>query len=273
MRIRMNGSKLGTFLATTAVAVTFAWAPNAQGVIIRDGLDGYDGTQDASVLILNDVDGAENPTNNRNYGGSPSAFTRNSSSSRTRLLLSFDLSHLAGQDVQSATLTLTKNAVANTADTEAKSILAYEISTDNGGWVQGSGDGTVAENGWVTGNMKAHNVTDWIGGAKIGDVGTLADGVVDATGTTSYHVSDPIGTQYELILPVALVQSWIDNPSANAGLLLSNTGGSAQVIYASSDYTANETWRPTLDITLVPEPGTAGVLAVAGLALAARRRR
>lgn len=246
----------------------------ADAAVLRDGLEGYDGTRDTSVLVVNPSgDPPVQPSvNHLNYGGSTTFFSRNSSSSRSRFLLAFDASHLAGQTVQSATLTLTKGTAAVTADNLDRNLQGFEISGANADWVQGTGTGTTSSDGWATGASKAHNVAGWTGGDRIGYGTTLADTVADVFSTTPYRVEHPFGTQYTLTIPAALVQSWIDSPATNAGLLFLNTGGSSQTVFISSEYTANETFRPTLDITMVPEPASLGVLGAAGLFLAGRRR-
>ena len=261
--------------AATVASALVGLASPAGAAVLRDGLDGYDGTRDTSVLILTPSgDPPVQPAaNHLNYGGSTTFFSRNSSSSRSRFLIAFDASHLVGQTVQSATLTLTKGTAPVTADNVDRDLHGFEISGANADWVQGTGTGAASSDGWATGASKAHNVAGWTGGDRIGSGTTLADAVADVFSDTPYRVEHAFGTQYTLTLPAALVQSWIDSPATNAGLFFTNTGGSSQTVFISSEYTANEAFRPTLEIIMVPEPASLGVVGAAGLFLAGRRRR
>jgi len=69
-------------------------------------------------------------------------------------------------------------------------------------------------------------------------------------------------------IPAALIQSWIDNPGANNGLLLYGALG-RDLVFGSAENTT-PALRPTL--TFVPEPATALLLGGGLLGLLRRRR-
>jgi hypothetical protein len=71
----------------------------------------------------------------------------------------------------------------------------------------------------------------------------------------------------------AQVQSWLNDPSSNLGVLVSQRdivgGGQTAAIFDSSAGTN----RPFLQIAAVPEPATAGMAAIVALGALSRRRR
>ena len=275
MRSRVLGALAAASLCVSAVATPDA---GAAPIVVREGLDGYSGTRDTQVWIQSTTSSTTaSDLNNLNYGGWDLLVSRDQSNTRKRFILSFDLSGFAGQSVQEATLTLTKPTVAG-LNTVQRDILGYQIHSGSAGWAEGSSNNT-AEEGAASGNWKAYSATSptaWTGTAgAVGNIGgALADAVADAVlpaASPKWTQADAAGTQYTLTLPTTMVQSWIDNPSQNAGLLFLNTGGSGiDVIFASSEH-ATAAWRPTLTL-VVPEPGVLG-LAAAGLPLLLARRR
>lgn len=212
----------------------------------QDGLNSYDGTQDAT-LYAGDPQGI-------NTGASPTIYTNGVH----RGVLSFDLSSLIGQTVTGdATLTLT---MADNHPGIAFSI--YSIIDANAGWAQGDNPAYApAGAGEVTWENKSHPSTPWVGGPGLEGAGY---------GYNPVAVDGDVGGNYNtpvvLTIPQALVQHWID--TANAGLLIfSDTQGQA-VQFRSSDDSAG---RPLLEITAVPEPAALSLLGLGALAM--RRRR
>jgi hypothetical protein len=127
--------------------------------------------------------------------------------------------------------------------------------------------------------------------AKSGSVPWLnlgATGDFAPAASASTTVSGPVDTPWlwastpEL---VSDVQSWLDTPGTNFGWALVNanegTGGTGKAFYSrsatqNSSGVANSldpNWRPTLTITYVPEPTSAGCLLFAGLLALMHRRR
>jgi hypothetical protein len=280
MRNRVQGSSVVKFFATAAAAIAFIGTPPAQGVLLRDGLNGYDGTSDNQLYIVPTSAGSEN----LNWGAWNQIYGSEATTVQRRSNLAFDLSSLAGEVVQDATLRLTQTFANNIVAAENTDLWLYQILPANAGWVQGNNLATAADAGESTWANKAHPGTAWAGSAGLSTAGVdvSATPIYEGLGVYNFSTTN-IGTVFEISLPADLVQSWIDNPSSNAGVQLRSGVAAGNYRYptgfASSEFvnlnatTGDETWRPTLDITLVPEPGTVGVLAIAGLALAARRRR
>lgn len=88
---------------------------------------------------------------------------------------------------------------------------------------------------------------------------------------------DTVGTinvgYVDLTIPAAMIQSWIDNPNDNAGLLFrSFQSGTARVYSSEIGSDANGVARPTLNFDyVVPEPTSLATLALGSMLL--RRRR
>jgi hypothetical protein len=72
----------------------------------------------------------------------------------------------------------------------------------------------------------------------------------------------------QFTIPHALIQSWIDSPGTNHGILLHMVNGS-DVNFDSSELGGIQ---PSLTFTVVPEP-SAALLAFGSAALLMRRRR
>ncbi|MFT3786360.1 MAG: DNRLRE domain-containing protein [Tepidisphaeraceae bacterium] len=102
-----------------------------------------------------------------------------------------------------------------------------------------------------------------------------------ATNATIATTLDPVGTGAStatvgnlmtITLPAALVQSWIDSPSTNAGLFMRYNGGSTNIDFNSSE-ASTISQRPLLSIVAeVPEPAALGLTSAFGL-IALRRAR
>jgi hypothetical protein len=233
----------------------------------NDLVGDYTGTTDASVYANTNA-----PNYNYNYGGANKLISRNSSS-RYRFIMDFNLSALTGLGitVQSATLVLTKYAATiTTTDTSLYTYSVSSIAATNAGWNQGTDTGASVQAGEVTGEYWAAPDPSGTPAGVLWQTSTGAQspqtsGVAGAGVTTSMFTSqgytynaDPNGTTYALSDPslTALVQTWITNPSQNAGLFFSNGGSSIEVEFASSEY-ATPSWRPDLQLTVSsPTMGT-----------------
>jgi hypothetical protein len=235
----------------------------AQATSFQDGLDGYAGTDDISPL----QDAPSYPY------GTAAAITIGYNGGQSRsAALRFDLSALAGQTVQSAYLTLTKNANSSADSTFTGTAGVYAMHPANAGWVE-------AESTW---NSAASGL-NWkdSAGADLPD----ALGFGGSYDSTSPLATFPImgdaeapGTVHTVVIPAALVQNWIDNPAQNAGFALAAATGlsGSSCWYAASSENTNPAWRPMLIINEpVPEPGTLALLSTGliGLLCYAWRKR
>lgn len=241
-----------------------ALAPLASAALFtfQDGLNGYDGTQDASLYVGDPNAGGLG--RGVNTGGAPAILARGDH----RAVLSFDLSSLAGQTVTAdATLTLTM------ADNHTGvPFSVYQISDANAGWSQGDNPAYApADLGDVTYEYRISNTSAWVGG----------DGLEGSGGYTHTATASGVGGAYnttvDLTIPQALVQHWID--VANAGLLINSDTLYTTIQFRSSedsDGTLGTSIRPKLQITTnaVPEPATISSLGlIAGALLLGRRRK
>ena len=194
-------------------------------------------------------------------------------------LVRFDLSALTGQGltVNSATLKLASIAGGGYDNLP---VSFYAISAANAGWQQGTmtSFGTPAPAGEATWQHLAETSTTWAGSAGLKTSNTDYNPTAVATGM--YNTSDMSGTIVSFTLSASQVQSWIDTPSDNAGLVLRTdnwSGNPTPVYYAYAQYSATEksnaALRPelVLEVSAVPEPASLAGLGLLGLFL--RRRR
>ena len=143
-------------------------------------------------------------------------------------------------------------------------------------WGEGTGNsatGSIATAGSATWNERHFAGTSW--GTPGGLIGT--DYANNPSATTSVgNIGNYVwGSSTELI---ADVQSWLDTPSSNFGLILVNqsegTPGSGRR-FASREQPGGLIPAPQLVITytVVPEPSVLGLLLAGGIAAGFRRRR
>lgn len=143
-------------------------------------------------------------------------------------------------------------------------------------WGEGTGNsatGSIATAGNATWNERHFAGTSW--GTSGGLIGT--DYANNPSATTSVgNIGNYVwGSSTELI---ADVQSWLDTPSSNFGLILVNqsegTPGSGRR-FASREQPGGLIPAPQLVITytVVPEPSVLGLLLAGGIAVGFRRRR
>jgi autotransporter-associated beta strand protein len=252
--------RIAVLLPAAALAASPALAGTAT---FREGLANdftgvYAGTRDATVLAPSNP---VSPISDNNFGISTGLAMRNSGGSRYRSLLSFDLSALQGLGitVSDASLTLYKGASPGTDTTTNFNFIVGALASPNAGWLEGSKTGALADAGEVTGNNRAAGgpggspaPLPWLNaaGATTTLIGTAATTLF--AGPSFTYVDDAALTPYVLTDPslANAAQSWINTPAENAGLMVSNGGGSAQITVTSSEYTANSATRPTLTLTL-----------------------
>ena len=246
-----------------------------QNGLLPDGVTPYDGQVDNYL---------DNVRRNLNYGAAGLVqISNNQGNYVARGILRFDdiAPYIpAGEVVSSATLELKSfNTPAMVVDTD---VQLYAINTGNAGWVEGTSNGGPVEDGTSVWESKAVDAafvspTLWVGGPGLGNPG---DGYgLTPLDTPTALVSQSV-TTLTYSLPASLVQSWIDNPSSNAGLLLrvpdeaNDAAGNGQEFFTTihSAENTNTGARPILRIETVPEPGSLTLLGI-GMGLLAWRSR
>jgi Carbohydrate binding module (family 35) len=131
---------------------------------------------------------------------------------RSVSLIRFDLSRFSNATVESARLRL--YVPRNQTQMVPVPIHVHAVSAANAGWKEGSSEAEEAPEA-ASWNYLALN-QPWVGGQGLSKPGLDFDAEPLATKT-----ADGLeGEWLEFDLPKSLIQSWIDKPAANAGLLL-----------------------------------------------------
>lgn len=263
--------KCSLSILTLCVAGTL----QAQTFTFQDGVGGYSGTEDTFIVSGSGA--------TLNYGANQSIPVGYNTFNIRRALMRFDLSSLSlapGESVASASITLNLNAAPVSG---AEEIGVYEVALANVGWVEGTANGT-RQVGSSSFNYRITESTDpasttWDGGSN----GALEGwpGSTTPMDTATVDVGTALGTDFTFDLDLTLVESWINNSSTNAGVVFSPTAGPANSnnYLASFDSSEDGTiaFRPSLEVSIIPEPSAAGVLvglgALAFACVGTRRRR
>ncbi|MCD4826036.1 MAG: DNRLRE domain-containing protein [Phycisphaerae bacterium] len=258
----MNTSK--TIIAGIAVLTVLLTGSSliADTVTFQEGVSNsvtgvYAGTED-NDLRSDYPDG--------NTGGNGAFGTIGGSGTNSNSIIRFDLSGLSGKTITSATLSLYAYSVSGN-----QAVNLYEVAAANKDWVEGtSGWPPVAQAGsscWNYREYDATTPTDWAGSAGCSTSGT--DYVADRLAQT--WVLNTVQFYSWDITRTTMLQSWVDSPSDNAGLLIS-AGGSARSSFYTSEH-GTVSLRPMLEITYTPEPATMALLSLGGIGVLLRRRR
>lgn len=186
-------------------------------VSFQDGIDGYSGTRDTK--FVSNAPGA-------NYGSATTLDVDGSPDAST--LLYWDLAAIPpGNTVQSVQITL------NVTNTSANNYELYELKRS---WVESE----ATWNEYATGQ-------DWqtAGASGSGDRGFTAIGAISA-------LSPGLATISLNTAGVALVQSWIDDPSSNHGIIIQDYYGSSDGMVFTSRDTSFVAKRPKIAVTYAP---------------------
>jgi hypothetical protein len=258
-----------------ACMIAMILAP-ANAEVFQYSANGYTGSED--MFLWENTYG--------NQGGQPEIRSYNNTVTDEMTtgyipVVKFDLSSIAsGSPVGSATLKLWVTAN-TTGQLAAGSWTAHEmldavgfgVATDI--WIPEVGtashwaknivslDPEMVTEPWATGYYS------YYGGAEGASYGPLPGTNYAATGAPSSALSAAVGVWLEIDI-TAMVQGWIDNPSANNGLLiLDHHPTNSNLAYFASNEDPTVANRPILDVNVIPEPGmmSLGVLLLTALKL------
>jgi len=149
---------------------------------------------------------------------------------RFHSLLRFDLTSVApGTQLVAARVKLVR---LDYGDEVNGAIVIYRITES---WVEGTGDAMVVLPGATW--QARDGTTVW----------TTTGGTI----STMLAMLTPPSVAFDVALPVAVVQEWIDDPQINHGMLLKSVAEPTHVHLHQSDSTATDL-RPELELVLVP---------------------
>lgn len=220
----------------------------------------YLGTEDTHV------DSALNGNQNNNYGSAINFYVGHPygsvAANQTRGLVKWDISAmdiLGDVQVTRATIQLYQTSIGYALP--ASGINVHAVLPANKDWTEMSAT-------WN--NLNKDIPTPWAGSAGLLTAGVDYDSTVLAnlaiTSASGWHTFD---------IPIALVQSWIDNPENNAGLILmlaNPSEGSRVAFYASNISSVANPDLPHLVIDyVVPEPITLGLFSLGTLIVSRKR--
>ncbi len=232
----------------------------------QDGVDGYAGTRDTSLV-------QESPNNN--YGDRVNVLIGAHGSGRQRAgVIGFDVTSLNGLYSTIASVKLEFTVGVTTAGTNTWQLNL--LREGNADWVEGSSNGE-AEAGTATWNKK--NTANWLGGNSGARLATDVYGSMASmtftngstvTGNKVMVTLDPSSLDESVNTLDEMMNLW--SGGTNAGIQI--YGGSGQWSVDSKDnaVVAN---RPKLivEYTPIPEPHSAALLGLGGVALVLRRRK
>jgi hypothetical protein len=248
-----------SFAACLATLITSSLA--ADTLTFQDGLNGYASTADTYI------NSQASTTANGSAGTLITKYTSNSSAPdggfimarelRT-ILLRFDDLNLSNFTVSSASINLTVAGITANSGGQANIFFsAYELQK---GWTENAATWTMASfDAWTTAGAQSsadRTLTPFFTTSAYSINGTSGSTPVLSAGDT-----------ITISLSAGVVQSWIDNPTSNLGILVDVWANSQYrypevSFYSSEDAGASN--RPTLVIngtSTIPEPTTYTLLA------------
>lgn len=196
---------------------------------------------------------------------------RRYNSAEQSAIVAFNLGSLGWNNawtVDSATLTLTVKSDGLTAGNRTLVLDAKGVAPSNSAWVAGTS----------TWSYQVPSTTQWTNasGTSVNNF-SLAAGTWAALGTsTTSSPSAPRAGNSTLTvsLNATMVQSWLNNPAIYNGMSLqaNNSSDSGNIAFYGTGEASN--LRPELSITYtIPEPTTALMVALSGLAFICLRKR
>ena len=211
--LRLSASD-GSLTATDEVTVEVSEQPLTQTVSFQDGVSGYTGTRD-TMIRSKKLNGASGLSKSLDVDGSPD----------TAILISWDVRSVAvGSTVQSAEITL---------NVTGKSKNSYPVYAVKKAWSETDATWLRANQSTTWTMPGAQDATDF----DIVPIGTL-NGTVKGLATITLNAEG-----------LELVQSWIDDPSTNLGIIIQNYSTATDELTISSREAKNASTRPKLTIT------------------------
>lgn len=211
-------SPTATVTATVTPTFTATKTHTPSTLTFKQGLSGYTGAYDGSI--------AGPPYQTASTSGCPDLVAGYASLFPARMLFKFDLSSYSGQ-VVSARLDL------NVMTYSSATITGYALLAD---WNEGTGCSPSTEAGAV--NWQSSGLLAW----------STPGGDFSASPATN-TLSISSGGLKSFVLDTALVQSWIDNSSANYGIILKAADESSSAGFVQ--FNAKESATPGVNPALV----------------------
>ncbi len=241
-------------LLMVAALMLVAVTAQADVVTVQQGVDGYTGTDDATVWAHQN--GGTDVQGDNNYGGRNYTFLGNPFGSgltgaEGKGLLRFDLSSEISTLSSVSSISLTFKESGNRDSVGSGTINIYRVAAANSAWVEGTSQGA-ASTGECTWKNLAHASTPWAGSVGLGTAGTdyvnilLGSFTFDGSEDGTYTVDLAAG---DAALRLALIQEWSGTQANNAGLLFDIVGApvdSGLNLASSEDGTVS--FRPELTV-------------------------
>jgi PEP-CTERM motif len=253
--------------AMNHAVVSFAVAISAAASVSAAEVFEYRFEPSADTTIFADVAGFERRWDDVSDGQGQSLWLSTTAGGvLRRSLIRFDLGTIPdGMQVVSATLTLYESRARDSHSASLHRMLAPwgEGASDGGG----QGEGDQAEAGDATWRWRDYLVAEW--GTRGGDF------VASASASTLVGLPNASYTWGSSAGMVTDVQGWLADPAANHGWILIGPEIDAQNAKRfDSGESLTASLRPLLvvQVTPIPEPGTALLLALGTAALLLRRR-
>ena len=243
---KMKTLMISMVVVVLLVCTTGTWADT---LVLQDGLDGYDGTDDT---ILNWYDAGTGLKNNGTFltGQVGNGYTSDVINS---LLRFSGLDVLQGQysSIDSVTLTLSSSdayiAWGNYPSAPTPGTV-FQLADGNADWVEGVGNWEDALDGESCGYWKAYDAvtpassTPWLGGYGANGAG----GTAGTMGTFTVATFTANGTPTNIALDTTVIEQWING--INAGMLIKDTPRQADTFPYHSSASGTAALRPKLTI-------------------------
>ena len=225
-----------TFVCLTVFVLAFGTEQHADGQV-------GGGPKTGEILVVDDgreVRLISEPSGRRedNNGGNPPSGANgllynigdNGTDTPNYMLYGFDLSGHSGVTLSGdATVTISKGTIPNSIQRGSVDdvINVSELAISNFGWDEGTGEISFADTPADDGSVSFLNRVQFSGSgmsepwedSQENAVSNLTGAITLIASRPGYDASDPDGTKYEIIVPQAIAQRWLDD--GLAGLVFS----------------------------------------------------